>query len=145
VERLRVGRDALGRRGQRDVRVIEGEVEQEGLGLVLRDEVRGEVRLTEFAFAALRRFRAGVRAPGEVFVEAVVGRLMALAAEVPLADRGGDVALRFEQFGDRRDAGWQVQVDRRAEQAMRGTVGASGEEGRDLQAGGALARHQGGT
>jgi hypothetical protein len=28
---------------------------------------------------------------------------------------------------------------------MRGTVGASGEEGRDLQAGGALARHQGGA
>jgi hypothetical protein len=49
VEGLRIGRDPLGRRGERDVRVIEGEVEQEGLGLVLRDEVRSEVRLTELA------------------------------------------------------------------------------------------------
>jgi hypothetical protein len=83
-------------------------VEQEGLGLVLRDELRGEVRLTEFTLPALRRFRAGVRAAGEVFVEAMVGRLMALAAEVPLADGGGHVALGLEQFGDRRDAGWQM-------------------------------------
>ena len=70
---------------------------------------------------------------------------MALAAEVPLTDGGRHVALGLEQFGDRRDAGRQIQVDRRAEQAMRGPVGASGEEGRDLQAGGALARHQGRT
>ena len=145
VEGLRVGRDALGRRGERDVRVVEGEVEQEGLGLVLRDELRGEVRLTEFALAALGRFRAGVRAAGEVLVEAMVGRLMALAAEVPLADGGRHVALGLEQFGDRRDAGRQVQVDRRAEQAVRGAVGASGEEGGDLQPGRALARHQGGA
>ena len=96
VEGLGVRGDALGRRGERDVRVVESEVEEEGLGLVLRDELRREVGLAELALAALRGFSSGIRAAREVFVEAVVGRLMALAAEVPLADGGGDVALGLE-------------------------------------------------
>lgn len=85
-------RDGLRRRLKRDVRVVEGQEEEEWFVLVARDELRAELRLSEFAFAALRRFAAGVRPAREVFVETVVGGLMTLAAQMPLADRRGDVA-----------------------------------------------------
>jgi len=79
---------ALGWREERDVRVVEGQVEQEGLGFVLLDELHREVSLAEFAFTALGRFGAGIRLTCEIFIEAMVGRLMAFTAEVPLTHRG---------------------------------------------------------
>jgi len=89
---------------QRDVRVVEGQVEQERLVLAAFDELDGGLGLPELALAALGRFRAGVRAGGEIFVETVVGRLMGLAAQVPLPDGRGHVAPGLQQLGDRRDA-----------------------------------------
>ena len=112
VEGLRVGFDALCRRGERDVRVVEGKVEEEGLSLAAFDELHRRVGLAEFAFAALRRFRACIDSASEVFVKTVVGRLMAFTAEVPLAHRRRDVALRLEELGDCLDTVWKMQVDR---------------------------------
>jgi len=143
VEGLRVGGDALGRGGERDVRVVEGQVEQERLFLAALDELHGDLGLPEFALAALGRFRTGVGPAREVLVETVISRLMALASEVPLTHRRRGVAPGLEQLGDRLDTFRKMRVDRCGEHAMRGAVGASGEEGRDLQAGRALARHQG--
>jgi hypothetical protein len=65
VEGLGVRGDALGGRDERDVRIVESEVEEEGLGLVLRDELRREVGLPELALAALRGFGSGIRAAGK--------------------------------------------------------------------------------
>jgi len=145
MEGLRVGLDALGRRGERDVRVVEGEVEEEGLGLAALDELHRVVGLAEFAFAALRRGGAGIGASGEVLVKAMVGRLVAFAAEVPLAYGRGGVALGLEQLRNRLHAGREVGVDRRAQQPVRAAVGAAGEEGRDLEAGRTLAGQQAGA
>ena len=145
VEGLGVGLDALGRRGERDVRIIEGQVQEERLGLVPLDELHRVVGVAELALAALRRFGAGVGLAGEVFVKPVIGRLVAFAAEVPLAHGRGRIALGLEQLGDRLDAFGQIIVHRRGEHPLGGAVAATREEGRDLEPGRALAGQEAGA
>ncbi|MCE2684114.1 MAG: hypothetical protein LW857_02900 [Verrucomicrobiae bacterium] len=145
VEGLGVGRDAFRRRRERDVRVVEGDVEQERLGLAALDELHGRLGLTELALAALRRFGTGERFAGKEFIKAVVRRLVAFAAQVPLADETRGIAFGLQQLGDCLDAVGQVAVLPRAEQAVRSAVGAAGQETRDLEAGGTLPGEQSGA
>jgi hypothetical protein len=145
VEGFRVGGDRAGRRRERNVRVVKGEVEQEGSGLVALDELHREVRLAKLALAALRRLGPGIGAARVVLVEAMLGWRVILAAEVPFADRRADVAAGFEQFGEGRDAVGQGQVDRSAEEPVRRAVGAAGKEGRDLEPRGVLTGQQRGA